>query len=124
MADKKITALNAKTAIELTDLIPIVDMTGTPTTKKVTVANFLVSLNIRTGYNASSLADNITGWVVVFPSAIGTAVDGSDYTLVISCWDALNPTETIGYVVTSRTQNGLSIMPVSNAFIEITAILK
>jgi len=123
MADSKITALTAKTTLELTDLIPIVDMTGTPTTKKITVANMLISLGLRRGYNVNNTADNVTGWAVVFPSALGSAVDGSDYTLVISCWDALNPTETIAYTITSRTQNGFNILPIANAYIEVNAIL-
>ncbi len=44
MADTKISALTAKTSIAATDLLPIVDESGTPTTKKITEANFEASL--------------------------------------------------------------------------------
>jgi hypothetical protein len=39
MADKKITELTAKTTPADTDVMPIVDLAGTATTKKITVAN-------------------------------------------------------------------------------------
>jgi hypothetical protein len=43
MADTKISALDAVTALALTDLIPVVvDLGGTPTTKKVTYGNFAI----------------------------------------------------------------------------------
>ena len=44
MADVKITALPAATAVTIDDLVPIVDdPSGTPATKKITVANLLGS---------------------------------------------------------------------------------
>ncbi len=123
MADAKITALTAKTTIELTDLIPLVDMTGIPTTKKMTVANFLVSLRIRQGETDSDTVLAGITKAFVFSAALGTAVDGSDYDLPLTCVDALNATEEIGYVITNRTQNGFEITPVADAYISFTAIL-
>lgn len=39
MADKKITELTAKTTLSDTDVLPVVDLDGTATTKKVTASN-------------------------------------------------------------------------------------
>jgi hypothetical protein len=39
MADKKITELTAKTTPSDTDVLPIVDLDSTATTKKITAAN-------------------------------------------------------------------------------------
>jgi hypothetical protein len=39
MADQKITQLTAKTTPSATDVLPIVDLDSTATTKKITVAN-------------------------------------------------------------------------------------
>ena len=45
MADKKITALTALTAADSTDLFVVVDdVSGTPTTKKITAANLAASI--------------------------------------------------------------------------------
>jgi hypothetical protein len=124
MADSKISALTSKATPELGDYLCIVDNTGTPETKKCTVAQFLVAMRLRAGeFNNNNVTAGVP-WAVVFSAALGSAVDGSDYTLVITCVDALNPTETIGYVITNRTQNGFEIDPVKDAFIEYTAILK
>lgn len=42
MADQKISDLTAKTTIASTDLLPLVDEAGTPTTKKITARNFFL----------------------------------------------------------------------------------
>ena len=45
MADKKITALTATTTVVAADVIPVVtDVSGTPTTKKVTASNLAASI--------------------------------------------------------------------------------
>lgn len=44
MADKKITELTAQTTAADTDVMPIVDLSGTATTKKITVANLKTGL--------------------------------------------------------------------------------
>jgi len=54
MADKKITALTATTAVVAADVIPVVtDTTGTPTTKKVTASNLAAAIAL-IGLNAGS----------------------------------------------------------------------
>lgn len=121
----KITQLTEKTAIALTDLMIIADMSeSTPSTKKCTVAHFLVSLRIRVGENDSDNVAATTPWAVVFTSPIGSAVNGSDYDLIISSTDALESTELVGYVISARTQNGFTISVVDDAWVEYTAILK
>ena len=125
MADKKISVLNSKVNIELTDLVCIVDKTAIPIeTKYVTVANFLVSLRIRRGETDSdSVASGVTK-AFVFSSAIGTDITGADYDLIITCVDALNITEIIGFEISNRTQLGFEISPIADALITFTAILK
>ena len=45
MADKKITALTATTTVVAADVIPVVtDVSGTPTTKKVTASNLAAAI--------------------------------------------------------------------------------
>ena len=47
MADKKITALTATTSVVAADIIPVVtDVSGTPTTKKVTASNLAASIAV------------------------------------------------------------------------------
>ena len=47
MADKKITALTATTSVVAADVIPVVtDVSGTPTTKKVTASNLAASIAV------------------------------------------------------------------------------
>jgi len=119
--DSKISALTTKYPVALTDYMVIVDNTSTPPeTKKCTVAQFLVSMNIKTGYNGSSAV--AVNWAVVFPSALGADTDGKDYDLIISCTDSHESTEQLGYAITNRTENGFTITPVAAAWIEYTAI--
>jgi hypothetical protein len=124
MADKKISALTTKVTSELTDYICIVDNTAAPIeTKKQTIAQFLVSHRIKQGESGS---DTVAAGVIkafIFTAAIGTAVDGSDYNLIINCTDGLNSTTIVCYEISNRTQNGFNITPVADAYIEFTAIL-
>lgn len=53
MADTKITALTPKTSWSSSDVIPIVDNSGTPTTKKITEGNLFTSPTIITPVIAS-----------------------------------------------------------------------
>lgn len=46
MADVKITELSAQTTIQETDILPFVDLSGTPTTKKITVKDFKNQRNL------------------------------------------------------------------------------
>jgi hypothetical protein len=125
MADKKISQLTSKSTPELTDLLVLVDVTAAPDeTKKCTIAEFLIALRIRQGEcGGDTVAANVSK-AFLFTSAIGTAVDGSDYELIITCFNALNSTEVIGYEVSNRTQNGFDITPIADAVIGYTAILK
>jgi hypothetical protein len=125
MADKKISALTAKTILELTDLIPIVDISAIPIeTKYITVANMLVSCRIVQGEIDNNNVLASVGWSVSFSSPIGTDVTGKDYELIITCFDSPNSTTIVGYTITNRTQLGFNIMPEMDAFIGYTAVLK
>ena len=48
MANTKISQLTEQTSVGASDIIPIVDMSGTPTTKKITRSNFLTDATINT----------------------------------------------------------------------------
>ena len=58
MADKKITELTALTTAASTDVLVIVDNSGTPTTKKITASNFKNGL-------ATLASPTFTGTVVL-----------------------------------------------------------
>ena len=124
MSDSKISALTTKTNIELTDYLVLVDNTASPIeTKKTTVANFLLSLRLRQGESGSDTVSAESTKSFLFSADIGTATDGSDYDLIITCVDALNATEIIGYEITNRTEAGFDITPISDAIITFTALL-
>ena len=125
MADKKYTQLTAATP-DLADTIIFVDASEPAGTenRKCTLAALLVALRVRVG---ETDADTVLEGVLkafVFSAALGTAVDGSDYDLIITCVDALNLTTVIGCTVTNRTQLGFEITPIADAYIFYTAILK
>jgi hypothetical protein len=123
--DKKISQLTAKTIIELTDIIPIVDNSVIPAeTKHITVANLLLSLRLRQGETNNGNVIAGVGWAVLFSNDLGTDTDGLDYDLIITCVNSRNHSEVIGYEITGRNEKGFIINPISNAFIEYTAILK
>ena len=93
MANKKISELTALgTAPATGDVLPITDVSGTPTTKKVTVANLMgaapvQSVNSATGavsVNAGNLADfDFDGNAILgFDATLNTQTD--NYTLVAS----------------------------------------
>ena len=66
MADKKITELTALTTAGASDLLVIVDNSGTPTTKKITSSNFKNGL-------AASASPTFTGTVTLpADTSIGT----------------------------------------------------
>jgi len=92
MADQKISELTALTSVADADLLAIVDdPSGTPTTKKITKANLVASLD---GGDVANVANDQTtpGLPVVFPIAIaGGAAADTDITIdgkhrVIDAW--------------------------------------
>ena len=123
MADKKISQLTEKLTVELTDFIPIVDMTASPIeTKYIKVSTLLISLGLVNG-SLGSQTVTTAGWVVTFASALGTDVNGKDYELLITCVDSELHSEAIGYEITARTQNGFTIVPLATAYIEYAALI-
>lgn len=80
MADKKITELDELTTSDNDDLIAIVDITGTDTTKKQTKQNFLKEVN----ESIQTLEDdinNLGGWV--YDATPTGAVNGSNLVFTI-----------------------------------------
>lgn len=95
MADKKITQLTAETVVEGTDLFPIVvDVSGTPTTKKVSASVLVDYLNgaltlgastldalddvtIVSASNGQLLSYNGSAWVNSAPVAAYNPVEGA-----------------------------------------------
>jgi len=124
MADKTDSQLTTATPA-LLDIITFVDSSepvGTEN-RKCTIAAFLTTFRIKQGESDSAIVLAGVTKAFVFSTAIGTAVDGSDYDLPLTCMDALNATEIVGYVITNRTQNGFEITPTADAYISFTAIL-
>lgn len=123
MADKKISQLLEKLSVELTDFIPIVDNTASPIeTKYVKVSTFLISLGLING-EIGSKSVTTSGWAVTFASPLGTDVNGLDYKLLIICVDSALHSEDIGYELTARTQNGFTIVPLADAYVEFHALI-
>ena len=124
MADKKDTQLTSATPA-LADIITFVDSSepvGTEN-RKCTIAELLIALRLKQGESNSAVVSAGVLKAFIFSAAIGTAVDGSDYDLIINCVDKLNETELIGRVITNRTELGFEITPVADAYISFTAIL-
>jgi len=113
MANKKITALPALGATPATDdVLPIVDVSGTATTKKVTVANLVAAAPVQSvagrtgavtlsntdvsGLGTAALLDSGTsnGNVVVLDGVGLPAVDGSQLTGISSAVDGTAVTST------------------------------
>ena len=123
MADKKISQLTEKLSVELTDFIPIVDNTASPIeTKYIKVSTFLISLGLING-EIGSQSVTTSGWSITFGSPLGTDVNGLDYKLLITCVDSALHSESIGYEITARTQNGFTIVPLSDAYVEFHALI-
>jgi len=124
MADKQDTILTSATPA-LADIITFVDSSEPAGTenRKCTIAELLVALRLKQGESDSAIVLASVTKAFIFSAALGTAVDGSDYDLIITCVDALNMTETIGYAVTNRTQLGFEITPIADAYVTFTAIL-
>ena len=123
--DKKDSELTTTTPA-LDDITTFVDVSAPAGTenRKCTYAALFVALRVRLGETDSATVLELVLKAFVFSAALGTAVDGSDYDLIITCVDALNMTTVIAYSVTSRTENGFSITPIADAYITYTAILK
>jgi hypothetical protein len=118
--NKRIDQLTEQTTAALTDLIYIGSPTGAAEAKKITVANFLIGLNLKVG--ETDIANVTTaGQTFVFTRAYGTSAN--DYHLVITCRSARGDDE-IGYEITAQDENGFTIVPVENARIQWTVILK
>lgn len=124
MADKKISDLTSKASPELTDYLVIVDNTASPIeTKKCTIAQMLLALGLKQGATDNNSVTT-AGWSPVFPFTLGTDPNGGDYNLIITCVDQKDATEAIGYEIKSRSDTGFTIIPVKDAWIEYTALLK
>jgi len=107
--NKRTTDYDAATSLDLTDLIEIVvDIAGTPTNKKVTLANFLLYLGIRTGESGNEILIKDTPKVITFASTHGALV--GDHQLIITCRLA-DDTNSVNYTITDHTVNGFTITP-------------
>lgn len=90
MADKKITELTAQTTAADTDVMPIVDLSGTATTKKITVAN------LKTGL-APLASPTFTG-----TPAAPTASAGTNTTQIATTAFVLNSSDDDQFVIASQ----------------------
>lgn len=90
MADKKITELTAQTTAADTDVMPIVDLSGTATTKKITVAN------LKTGL-APLASPTFTG-----TPAAPTAAAGTNTTQIATTAFVLNSSDDDQFVIASQ----------------------
>lgn len=118
--NKRIDQLTAQTTAALTDLLYIGSPTGATEAKKITVANFLVGLNLKVG--ESDIATVTTaGQTFTFSRAYGSSAN--DYHLIVTCRSSRGDDE-IGYEITMQNEYGFTIVPVENARIQWTVILK
>ena len=100
MADTRISALVEQTSVGLTDVLPIVDNSGTPTTKKIT------TLNLNKGFDHTQLTNIGTNTHAQIDTAIGTI-----------------PVKAIGSEVTTGTNDTKFTTPKALADAGITPIL-
>lgn len=116
--NKELQELDALSSAELTDLLYI-KRPGQFEGKQITVANFLLSLGIKTGESGGG---NVTpsGNTFVFSKSYG--LTSNDVHLIITCRNTDN--ETIGYEIINQTKDGFTIIPVENAVVTWTVILK
>lgn len=95
----KITQLTALTSVDGTDILPVVDdVSGTPVTKKITVANLAASLNsLSTGALATIAQLNTTSSGLVTTSsplaAVGTGKGWLKVGPIIIQWGYLTPSQ-------------------------------
>ena len=88
MADKKITALNASTALSTDDLFHVVDdPSGSPTNKKITNANVFNKVPTYLGLNST---DTPTGSGAVDMTTAITLLDNSSAHRVMTMVDSTN----------------------------------
>jgi hypothetical protein len=121
VADQKISALTLMSTLPDSTLIPVVDMTGTPTTKKTTMLILRNELR-KSLFHAQGL--DLTAGVpvtITFAVALGTEVNGKDYELFVN--NHLSD-ELEGYSITLRTQNGFTITSIETCRCELLAVYK
>ena len=115
MADKKITALNASTALSTDDLFHVVDdPSGSPTNKKITSSNvfnkvptwlgFAQTAQALTGAGAADVTSAITNCTSSAAGQVVTLADGTQGQVKIICHTALSNSGTI--VLTPATLDG------------------
>ena len=106
MADKKITALNASTALSTDDLFHVVDdPSGSPTNKKVTTANVFNKIptwlvlvgtpQALTGAGAANITTAITNCTSSAAGQVVTLADGAQGQIKIVCHIALSNSGTV-----------------------------
>ena len=106
MADKKITALNASTALSTDDLFHVVDdPSGSPTNKKVTTANVFNKIptwlglvgtpQALTGAGAANITTAITNCTSSAAGQVVTLADGAQGKIKIVCHIALSNSGTV-----------------------------
>lgn len=118
MANKKISDLTALgTTPDVADIIPITDVSGTPTTKSVTVANLMAAAPVQT----SDLANYSPAFfTIVSETTTARTLSDSDNGKVIVCSNSAATTVTIPSGLTSGfgctiVQNGTGVVSIEGS---------
>lgn len=126
MSDKKITELTELLTLGDNDVLVVVDATtnpSVPVTKKIKTSTLRSQLLKSVIYaDTKTLVANVeTNFT--FSNDIGTAVDGSDYILLINNHVVLTGEDSVlGFEITERTQSNVKVKSLDNSICELVVL--